>query len=103
MASRREFLAACAAAAAWRATMSAQPSPLRDDLAAANRILAIEGVLDGMGHVSVRTGDNAQSFLLARSMAPQLVTAADIMELTLDGEPVNPQGRTSYQERFIHS
>ena len=103
MASRREFLAACGAAAACRALTSAQASPLPEDLAAANRILAMEGVLDGMGHVSARTGAGAKSFLLARSMAPQLVTVGDIMEFRLDGEPVNPQGRTSYQERFIHS
>jgi HCOMODA/2-hydroxy-3-carboxy-muconic semialdehyde decarboxylase len=103
MNSRREFLALLGAAAAWRAVLSAQPFPLPDDLVAANRILAMEGVLDGMGHVSARTGEGADRFLLARSMAPELVTVADILDYRLDGEPVDARGRTSYLERFIHS
>jgi ribulose-5-phosphate 4-epimerase/fuculose-1-phosphate aldolase len=73
------------------------------DVVAANRILAMEGVLDAMGHVSVRHPQRADRFLLARSMAPALVTAADVMEFGLDGEPVDAQGRASYSERFIHS
>lgn len=73
------------------------------DVVAANRILAMEGVLDAMGHVSVRDPQRPDRFLLARSMAPALVTAADIMEYGLDGEPVDAQGRASYSERFIHS
>src|SRR5206468_8350910 len=44
-----------------------------------------------------------ERFLLARSMAPGLVTAADIMQFDPDGEPIDPQGRTPYLERFIHS
>jgi HCOMODA/2-hydroxy-3-carboxy-muconic semialdehyde decarboxylase len=31
------------------------------------------------------------------------VTAGDIMEYGLEGEPVEARGRSSYQERFIHS
>lgn len=76
---------------------------LLDDLVAANRILAAEGVLDGFGHVSARHDRNPDRFLLARSMAPALVAASDIMEFDLDGNPVDAQGRTSYLERFIHS
>ena len=48
---------------------------LIDDLVAANRILADQGVLDGFGHVSVRHDKDPSCFLLARSMAPALVTA----------------------------
>ena len=73
------------------------------DLVSANRILANEGVLDAMGHVSVRHPQRKDRFLLARSMPPALVTAADIMEYDLDGQPVDAQGRSSYSERFIHS
>jgi ribulose-5-phosphate 4-epimerase/fuculose-1-phosphate aldolase len=84
-----------------------QPLPadpaLIEDLIAANRILYNEGVVDGFGHVSVRRDNSPERFLLARSMAPGLVTAADILEHGLDGEPVDPQGRTPYLERFIHS
>ncbi|HEV2302768.1 MAG TPA: class II aldolase/adducin family protein [Stellaceae bacterium] len=76
---------------------------LIEDLVAANRILANEGVLDAFGHVSVRSAPGADRFLLARSMAPALVAAADIIEFGLDGEPVGPDRRTPYLERFIHS
>jgi ribulose-5-phosphate 4-epimerase/fuculose-1-phosphate aldolase len=84
-----------------------QPLPpdaaLVEDLVAANRILYNEGVVDGFGHVSVRHDKSAERFLLARSMAPGLVTAADILEHNRDGEPIDPQGRTPYLERLIHS
>jgi ribulose-5-phosphate 4-epimerase/fuculose-1-phosphate aldolase len=82
--------------------MPADPA-LIDDLVAANRILYNEGVVDGFGHVSVRHDKSPERFLLARSMAPGLVTAADIMQFGLDGESIEPQGRTPYLERFIHS
>ena len=36
-------------------------------------------------------------------MAPGLVTADDLMEFDLGGEPVDARGRTPYLERFIHS
>jgi ribulose-5-phosphate 4-epimerase/fuculose-1-phosphate aldolase len=78
-------------------------SGLIDDLVAANRILADQGVLDGFGHVSARHDKDPGRFWLARSMAPALVTAADIMEFDLDGNAVDGGGRTAYLERFIHS
>ena len=74
-----------------------------DDLVAANRILSDQGVVDGFGHVSARHQGDATRFLLARSMAPGLVTADDIMEFDLDGNALDPRGRTLYVERFIHS
>lgn len=110
-AGRRSLLLACAGVMAWVATIAAgsvqapetSPSDLVADLVAANRILVMEGVLDGMGHVSVRDPRRPGGFLLARSMAPELVTAGDILEYGANGEPVDARGRTSYLERFIHS
>jgi ribulose-5-phosphate 4-epimerase/fuculose-1-phosphate aldolase len=85
-------------------TTTQAPDPaLIEDLVAANRILYDQGVVDGFGHVSVRHDKRPEHFLLARSMAPGLVTAADIMEFDRDGEAVDRQGRTVYLERFIHS
>lgn len=75
---------------------------LIDDLVAANRILVDQGVLDGYGHVSVRHPADPQRYLMSRSIAPELVTAADIMEYDLDSSAVDPRGRTTYLERFIH-
>jgi ribulose-5-phosphate 4-epimerase/fuculose-1-phosphate aldolase len=76
---------------------------LLDDLTAANRILYDQGVVDGFGHVSVRHPKNPTRFFMARSMAPALVTPADILEFDLQGEPIDAQGRAVYLERFIHS
>jgi HCOMODA/2-hydroxy-3-carboxy-muconic semialdehyde decarboxylase len=77
-------------------------SALIDDLVAANRILVDQGVLDGYGHVSVRHPADPQRYLMSRSIAPELVTAADVMEYDLDSNPVDARGRTTYLERFIH-
>lgn len=74
-----------------------------DDLVAANRILSDQGVVDGFGHVSARHEADATRFLLARSMAPGLVTADDILEFNLDSNALDPRGRALYVERFIHS
>jgi len=73
-----------------------------DDLVAANRILAQLNVVDGFGHVSVRDPRDPSHYLLARSMAPALVTAADIQLYDLRSVPLDPNARPSYLERFIH-
>jgi ribulose-5-phosphate 4-epimerase/fuculose-1-phosphate aldolase len=82
--------------------MSALDS-LIQDLVIANRILAREDVVDAYGHVSMRHPDNPHRFLIARSLAPELVGTADIVELDLDGQPVRDDGRKLYLERFIHA
>src|SRR5206468_12889484 len=38
----------------------------------------------------------------SRSLAPALVTADDIMELTLDCEPCDARGRKPFIERYLH-
>ena len=73
------------------------------DLVIANRILSREGIVDGFGHVSVRHNANPERFLLAASMAPELVTAEDILEYDLEANPIKPAGERQYLERFIHS
>jgi ribulose-5-phosphate 4-epimerase/fuculose-1-phosphate aldolase len=73
------------------------------DLVTANHILYDQHVVDAFGHVSVRHDKRPDRFLLARSMAPALVTTADIIEFELDGTPVDAAGRAVYLERFIHS
>ncbi len=75
---------------------------LINDLVIANRILANEDVVDAYGHVSVRHPDDPSRFFLARSLAPEFITPDDIMEFTLDGEPVKKGGPAPYLERFIH-
>jgi HCOMODA/2-hydroxy-3-carboxy-muconic semialdehyde decarboxylase len=75
---------------------------LIDDLVAANRILADQGVLDAYGHVSIRHPANPNRYLISRAMSPADVTAADIMEFDLDSNPVDRRGRSMFLERFIH-
>ena len=72
------------------------------DLVTANRILAHEGVVDAFGHVSFRHPENPDRYWLSRSRAPELVVAEDLMEYTLEGDPLDQQGRTMYAERPIH-
>jgi HCOMODA/2-hydroxy-3-carboxy-muconic semialdehyde decarboxylase len=113
--SRRRFVTRCSLllatllgsarpVAAQTAPASAGPADPRliEDLVAANRILVDQGVLDGYGHVSVRHDRDPDRYLMSRSIAPELVTAADIMEYDLDNVPVDPRGRSLYLERFIH-
>jgi ribulose-5-phosphate 4-epimerase/fuculose-1-phosphate aldolase len=75
---------------------------IRHELARANRILAREDVLDAFGHVSVRHPGDPGRYLLSRSRGPELVQAEDILEFTLDSEPVVPPTRRLYSERVIH-
>jgi ribulose-5-phosphate 4-epimerase/fuculose-1-phosphate aldolase len=89
---------------------SSRPAPasggngtLLDDLVVANRILASENILDGLGHISVRSLQRPDHFFLSRDLAPGLVTAADLVEYDLDGNPVNPKAPQGYRERFLHA
>jgi ribulose-5-phosphate 4-epimerase/fuculose-1-phosphate aldolase len=75
---------------------------LLDDLAAASRILAAQNVVDGFGHVSMRHPDASDRYLMARSIAPALVTPADLIEYDLDSNACDANGRSSFIERFIH-
>jgi ribulose-5-phosphate 4-epimerase/fuculose-1-phosphate aldolase len=78
------------------------PQELIEDLAAASRILAAQGVVDGFGHVSLRHPSAPDRYFMSRSIAPARVTPADIIEYDLDSNPCNANGRTSFLERFIH-
>jgi ribulose-5-phosphate 4-epimerase/fuculose-1-phosphate aldolase len=77
-------------------------SALVRDLVVANRILACENVVDAYGHVSVRHPDDPQRFLLATSVAPEMVEEDHIVAFNLDCTPVRHDGRPLYHERFIH-
>src|SRR5215471_18131487 len=106
------FLGIClAAVAVISAPAPAQQRPasagpvdpqLMEDLIAANRILAKQGVVDAMGHVSVRHNRDPNRYLLSLARAPELVTEADIMEYDLDSNPVRDPGLQQYSERYIH-
>ena len=96
-----KLAAAVAALGLWSAVsppLLAQQAP-----AAANRILAAQGIFDAFGHVSVRHNRDPNRFFIARSLAPELVTADDLIEYDLDAVAVDLRGRSQYSERFIHA
>jgi len=72
------------------------------DLVIASRTLADHGVIDAYGHATVRSAADPQRYLMARNLAPELVTEEDILEFDLDSNAIDAQGRAVYQERFIH-
>jgi ribulose-5-phosphate 4-epimerase/fuculose-1-phosphate aldolase len=78
------------------------PVQLLDELVTANRILAREGVVDSFGHVSIRHPERSNRYVLSRARAPECIEAADLMEFTLDGTPIDPAGGKPYAERYIH-
>lgn len=72
------------------------------DLVYANRILYDQGVVDGLGHVSVRNPQDPNSYLLSCNRAPGLVKREDIVCYDLDGQAISPTSQRPYLERFIH-
>jgi len=78
------------------------PASLIQELVDANHILARHRIVDAFGHVSARHPDDPQTYLLSRSIAPNLVAPADIMAFDLDSEVRVVTDMRSYSERFIH-
>jgi len=74
----------------------------KNELAVANRILARQGIFDEDGHISLRHPDDPSRFLLARALCPAFVEPDDILEFTLDGNPVAADTRALCSERFVH-
>jgi HCOMODA/2-hydroxy-3-carboxy-muconic semialdehyde decarboxylase len=97
------LLMLCAGLAAHAEDARPVDPAVLDDLAAASRILADQGVVDPFGHVTLRHPTNPDHFLMTRSLAPALATPADIVEIDLDGNDVNHTGKTLFLERFIHA
>ena len=84
-------------------TIKAPPSDLIDRLVYANRILYDQGIVDGLGHVSVRHPDQEDVFLLSCNRAPGMVKRQDIVCYDLDGNAVSETNERPYLQRFIHS
>ena len=114
--SRRSFVARSASALAGtvlatqrlrgavqkESTLEVPDPKLVEDLVLANHILANEGIVDAFGHVSVRHSKNRSRYLLARHVAPALVSTEDILEYDLDSNPISAKDKSPYLERFIH-
>lgn len=79
----------------------AASAALIEELVAGSRILALHQVLDAYGHVSARSDKRPEHFLISRSLAPALVTPADLQECDADSEVLG-DARKGFIERYIH-
>ncbi|MEV6483664.1 class II aldolase/adducin family protein [Streptomyces sp. NPDC051576] len=74
------------------------------ELVTSHHILYDHGVLDGFGHLSVRSAaDPAHFFMQRGGVVPDDVTADDVIEYDDNGEPYRAGGRTGPSERYIHA
>lgn len=74
----------------------------RLDIVRAGRILFALGTVDAFGHVSCRSPERPDRFLMSRNMALALTETDDVVEHDLDGESVSHPGARVFLERFIH-
>ena len=74
-------------------------------LITANHILHRLKVLDGYGHVSVRSPDNDDTFFISHNVSPALVSSqSDLLEFHVkDGSPVDRDSKIGWSERYGHS
>lgn len=75
---------------------------LLDDLVTANRILYHKGIVDGLGHISVRHNKDPNLYVMAAEKAPALVDRNDLAIYDLDSIAQTLKERRPYNERFIH-
>jgi L-ribulose-5-phosphate 4-epimerase len=78
-------------------------SEAKSQLVLANRVLANENIFDHLGHVSVRSPENEQIFLISRSRSPEQVTLDDMLEVDLTGKVLTQTTERPYSERVIHA
>ena len=75
----------------------------KEQLVLGSRILANEGIVDGLGHLSVRNPENPNTFFQSKSISPEFMTMDDIMEISLDGTViVGIEGEKPFGERIMH-
>jgi len=72
------------------------------DMIMAYKVCVNEGILDSYGHISVRSKTNPNHFYMPKAMPPALVTRADIVELDLNSNPIDPKAPRTNGERYIH-
>jgi len=85
-------------------TVHAPPAAkeLIEEIVTGNHILFQQRVVDAFGHLSVRHDKDPTKYIMARHLAPGLVTAEDLVTFDLDSNPVGDTSQRYYSERFIH-
>ena len=75
----------------------------KKQLVLGTRILANEGMLDALGHLSIRNPENPETFFQSRNVSASYCNVEDIIEFNLDGTPHDPnETRRGFGERVIH-
>lgn len=82
--------------------ITAPNAELVDNLVYANRILYDHGIVDGLGHASVRHDSVPGAYLLSCNRAPGMVRRQDIVCYDYDGNALSDTTERPYLERFIH-
>ena len=72
-------------------------------VAETNRILFMEGLADNVGHVSVRDPNEDVLHINPRTASRGEIRPEDVVEVTLEGEPVDPGAPEPVSEREIHA
>ncbi|KAK4939727.1 hypothetical protein LTR10_020011 [Elasticomyces elasticus] len=74
------------------------------DLIWANHILHNHGVVDAYGHVSIRHPTDSSVYIMCGYMAPAMVSSpSDLIHYHVSSsDPVDPNAKKGYSERFIH-
>lgn len=93
-----------AAPPANQKTATRSADTILEDLVHASRMLASPelGIMDSLGHVSVRNPKDPNHYFIARAVSGGSVTAADIIENDLDSKPVAGPRDDQFQEIYIH-
>jgi HCOMODA/2-hydroxy-3-carboxy-muconic semialdehyde decarboxylase len=60
------------------------------------------GILDSLGHISVRNPRNPNHYFISRAVSAGMVTAQDIIENDLDSKPVAGARNDQFQEVYMH-
>ncbi|MES4787720.1 MAG: hypothetical protein C4294_20075 [Nitrospiraceae bacterium] len=74
----------------------------KKQLVLANRILVRLGLLDSMGHVSVRNPEDPSTYLLSWAKAPRWVSEEAVLVFDPDREERSQTGKPAYVERALH-
>jgi HCOMODA/2-hydroxy-3-carboxy-muconic semialdehyde decarboxylase len=76
----------------------------KGDLILANKMLATKelGVLDTLGHLSVRNPDNPNHFFITRDVSAGLATVKDVIEDDLDCNPITGPRKDQDPEVYVH-
>lgn len=84
-------------------TIVSDEAEIRTLVAQANRMLYMEGQVGSSGHVSMRDPDTDLVYINSLSASRAEIRPEDVVAVTLDGDPVDPDAPRPAGEREIHN